>query len=514
MRRGVSRMLGALFGARERRPYFAWVSTVVFAIVLIATHASHEGWRDELHCWSVGRNASGLWDLLLGNRRYDGHPFLWYYLIFLASRISRAVVALQALTISISVAAAYVWLRSSGAPRLVRLLLLPSYLFFYEYSVVCRSYILGALLLFCFVASYRREHVRYVRLSALLVLLALTSAYGALMSGALALFLFTRGVGVLRKDGSGKRRLLSTRRGYFPALGIYLLGAALTAATTLPPADGYWAPSWNLDQTKLQNAKNALQGFWWAFTPTNETWYSNNYLGSDKPFGQEHVAWFGLGLLLLWILALRRSPILALTFTFGAVAMGVFGQVKYAGGLRHVGNVMLLLLACGGLARREVPATRSFSLLWVLLAGCLCVQIRSNVASTKADWERPFSGTLAAARFIERTYPRDTLIIGSNDSVASGVASHLDRGILFAETGDFGQSVVSHNRRWGVTQDSILSTAKQSLTGQARVLLVLNFPLYRTDPTLRVALRLLTEPPIVPDERLWIYEVSPLEGAS
>ncbi|HYP86520.1 MAG TPA: hypothetical protein VEQ59_00165, partial [Polyangiaceae bacterium] len=83
---GAPRRVGrALFGAHEGKT-FARVVTLLFLGALIAVHTRHEGWRDELHCWSVGRNAAGLWDLMVGDRRYDGHPFLWYYAIYLASR--------------------------------------------------------------------------------------------------------------------------------------------------------------------------------------------------------------------------------------------------------------------------------------------------------------------------------------------------------------------------------------------------------------------------------------------
>jgi hypothetical protein len=508
----LTRIDRLVFGRYEKKPQFALVATLLFAAALILMHQHHEGWRDELHCWSVGRNAAGLWDLMVGDRRYDGHPFLWYYLLYLASRISRAPVMLHITTIVVATSAAYLWLRQSGAPRVVRLLLLPSYLFFYEYSVVCRSYILGCLLLFAFCSLYRKGQVRYVALAIVLTLLALTSLYGTIMSGALAIFLFTRGLRFFGREPSGKLRLLSTHRGYWLGLCVYLLGVALTAATSMPPADDTFAQVWYIDQMGWENVKKALLAFWWAFLPTSTDWFSVSYLGIDTPSLTQYLPWLAAGLCGLWLLAMRRAPTVAFSFVFAALLMGFFQQSKYPGGLRHVGNVFLFLLTCAWLARREVVATRRLRLLWLLLAFCLMVQIKSAWSATTEDWRRPFSGGLQAADYLTRKYPPGTLIIGSNDFISSVVAGYADRGFLFAETGDFGESVVSHNRRAYPTQESIERLAKNNIEGRDRLVLVLNFALYRQSSSLEISQPFTTDPSIVPDERLWIYEVRSKAG--
>jgi hypothetical protein len=495
-----------LLARREQNATFAWVSCALFVVALIVTHTYHEAWRDELHCWSVGRNATGLRDLMFGDRRYDGHPFLWYYCVHLASRIYRGVAALHALTITIAAASAYLWLRHSGAPRFVRLLLLPSYLFFYEYSVVCRSYILGSLLLFAFVIRYRREAVRYLELSILLGLLALTSVYGAFMSGALAMFLFTRGVALFRRDANGERRWLELRSGYLLGLFVYLGFVGLTAATSMPPKDEIFAPTWYVSQMGFVNVKKALVNFWWGFVPTNEDWSSQSYLGLGFPTLEPYLPWLGAGLLLCWLFALRRAPMVAVSFLVVALAMGAFGQMKYPGGLRHVGNIFLFLLACAALVRREVGHGRRLPLLWGLLTCCLLVQIRANVNAVRQDVKRPFSGALQAAKFVAEKFPSDTLLIGSNDFIASGVGGYLDRGVLFAESGDYGQSVVSHNRRAWPTSASLSELARRNLAGRDRVILLLSSPFYLSAQGVRFSLRLVTDSAIVADERLWIYE--------
>ena len=108
------------FTRQERGPLFALVWTALFAAVQVIGHSDHELWKDELHCWGVGRASTGLWDMLTGERRYDGHPFLWYYLLHLASRLTRSYVMLHVVGVSVATACAYVWLRYMRAPRLLR----------------------------------------------------------------------------------------------------------------------------------------------------------------------------------------------------------------------------------------------------------------------------------------------------------------------------------------------------------------------------------------------------------
>jgi hypothetical protein len=77
-------------------------------------------WRDEIHCWLVGKNAYGLRELLVGERIYDGHPFLWYYILHLASLLWNDVRMLKPIAFALSTATAYLWMRYVPLPRLLQ----------------------------------------------------------------------------------------------------------------------------------------------------------------------------------------------------------------------------------------------------------------------------------------------------------------------------------------------------------------------------------------------------------
>ena len=79
--------------------------------------------------------------------------------------------------------------RFAPFPRYLKVLLLFSYYFGYEYGVLSRSYTLGWFLLCLFCAAYHPLRLRHAILAVALSLLVLTSVYGVVMGVALILFL-------------------------------------------------------------------------------------------------------------------------------------------------------------------------------------------------------------------------------------------------------------------------------------------------------------------------------------
>lgn len=493
---------------RPESAAFALFWTAVFCVVLSALHVQHEGWRDELHCWALARDADGLVDLLFGKRKYDGHPFLWYYILHLASRLTRDVVALHVVAIAIQTCAAFLWLRYSNLPRVLRASAIFSHLLLYEYGVISRGYGLGVLLVFAFAAVYRPDRVRYRTLASLLALLMVTSAYGAVLAAALGFFLLLRGfrLGWPRK---GDWRIICAERGAWSGAVIFGLGAAFSAYTTLPPSDALFAPTVNTSLSAA-NLQAALSSFWWAHLPWGESWWWGESLGQAVVSVAPFLPWLSAALFALFLLAFRKEPRVLLAYAAGVIAIALFQQMKYSGGMRHVGHFVVLLLACAWLFNTQRRGRSGSRLLWTLLGLVLIVQVRTGVLLAWADWKRPFSGAKATAMFIRDNVEPDAPVIGSVDFLTLAVAGYLDRGIFFAEAGDFGGHIVAHNRRTWVTPASLVALAQQKLHNKEAVILVTSYPL-PVAPGDGVKLELLyqsPEAPIVADERFWVTRVS------
>ena len=155
----------------------------VFCYVLI----THEPWFDEAQSWQIARCASYR-DILFLIPHFEGHPPFWHLLlsIFAKNNISFEF-GLKSIGLIITMSSAYLLIFKSNLPIILRLAIPFTYFFFYQYGVIVRPY--GLMLLIMILIGMqlgkRKEHPW--KLSLLLCLLCLTSAYGILIAGGIAI---------------------------------------------------------------------------------------------------------------------------------------------------------------------------------------------------------------------------------------------------------------------------------------------------------------------------------------
>ena len=467
-----------LFTHCERAPWFSLLVTAVFGYVQVIGHLDHELWKDELHCYGVGRSASGLMDLLTGERRYDGHPFLWYYLLHLGSRVHRGWMTLPVLSTAVVTLAAYLWFRYARMPRVLRLLVLASYYFVYEYGVLSRSYTLGMLFVFAFCALYHPVRIRYVPLAICLFLIAATSLYGTLIALILALFLFSHDLSWLAPDAGSDRARFALPVTWFFGVVVFGLGMLLVAGTTVPPADAMYAPSWQFDFS-FETLRGDFFALWAAFFPNHGwqswSWLYVDYWGSTWGLTQNQLAALGFAYFLLCVFALRKSPRLALGFVLGILLMMAVQHGIYPAALRHRGHYLILLLACLWLHESERRGRPRAYLAYALLALPLVVQVPTSFAALRTDHVQVFSNAQAAARFLLENKLDQLPAVGSTDHATSPIAIMLDRPILFQESVETHQVVLEHNRRLPPNMYAILNLGVDLARRYGKALMILNY---------------------------------------
>lgn len=507
----------ALWTHYERGPWLALLVTAAFGYVQFVGHAEHELWKDELHCYGVGRSATGLVDLLTGERRYDGHPFLWYYLLHLASRIHRSWHSLPVVSGLVATLAAWTWFRYARIPRLLRVLVLCTYYFVYEYGVLSRSYTLGMLLVFAFCALYHPVRIRYVPLSVLLVLISATSLYGTLIAGVLALFLFSHDLLWVAPDAKHDRVRFSLPITWVSGLGIYTLGALLVVATTMPPSDAMYAPSWGFDFS-FETVRGDFFNFWTALFPFHTldewNWLYTDHWGSDWGLSPAQFSALGFVYFVLVVVALRRSPRLAAAFVLGIFLMMAVQHGVYPAALRHRGHYLILMLACLWLHELERRGRPRAYLAYGLVLLSSCVQLATSVAALRTESKTIFSNAQAAAAFMVEHGLARMPVIGSSDHATSPIAIMLDRPFLYQESGETHQVVLEHNRRLPPNVYSIMAYAVELAQPAGSALMVLNYDNPVEVPEgYRLRLLYRGEPALMYDESYRIYELARVSGA-
>ncbi|HID56343.1 TPA: hypothetical protein EYP37_07425 [Candidatus Poribacteria bacterium] len=163
----------------------SYLVLLIYVILISLVIYKHEPWADEAQAWLLARD-SNLFDLLFKRLRYEGHPGLWYLILFPFSKLLpyRSISLLSGL---IAVLGVYVFLRYAPFPRFIRFTLPFTYFIFYQYAVIARSYVLLPALFFLTAIAYRDKREKIYRYTLLLALLAYTSVYTMLVAVVLML---------------------------------------------------------------------------------------------------------------------------------------------------------------------------------------------------------------------------------------------------------------------------------------------------------------------------------------
>ena len=148
-------------------------------------------WRDEFNAFGIAV-ASPTLPSLFHHIHYEGHPWLWYMLLWFVSKITVDPVGMKILEGVIGVSIYLVIGLSSPFSRLEKVLIFCGYFISFEYTVLSRMYGLLLLLLVSYLrlrsveSESSEEKMRDIFLGAtLLGLMASTETMGILLSGAL-----------------------------------------------------------------------------------------------------------------------------------------------------------------------------------------------------------------------------------------------------------------------------------------------------------------------------------------
>ena len=414
---GVSTGDGSAAAARGTWT-FPLVLTAVFFVVALVNVLTHEMWSDELDAWLVARDADGLADMF-HNLRYEGHPGLWHLGLYAITRFALPPEAMQVYHVLIAAAAVFVFARWSPFTRLVKTLFVFGYFPLYEYATVSRNYALGVLFLFVFcalAAPGRRKN--YVLLAIPLFLMAQANAYALLVAGSLAGMLIVEAW----CDRDVRASLAARKVHLVAAVVIFLAGAGLSAYQILPPADSDCYAFWRTGFYPGAAARVAASA-WYAYVPipqlTTRFW-NTNIVPSLAVQGV-------LGVMLLvagaWLFR-RPRPVLFLYLCF-ATAMMSLQYLKFFGGMRHLGHLFLVFVACLWLTLRagkqetsEDPSSRRDNATWTrtrFAGGALIVFFGMHMAvgltASAIDWFCAFSPGKDAAEYIHAQGLLDTSIL-------------------------------------------------------------------------------------------------------
>lgn len=443
--------------ARLRLPGPAWLALPLFALLLALGMRTHELWRDETQAWAVARESVSLAKLLGANLRYEGHPPLWYLLLYPVTRLTHDPVGMQWLHAGLALACVALLLWRAPFARGTRALLALGYFPLYEWGVLSRNYAVGLLALLVALSLWPRWRERLIPLAVALVLMALANAYALLVAGALA--------GTLLFEAWRERRAGAPWPGTpgqrVAALLLVGAGFALSAAYLLPPPDRWSGQETTADARHLVGA---LAAFWNGCVPLPEVGNYNFWNTNIVTLG----SWKWTTLLravlgvALWAVAawqVRRRPAALAFLLLGTGTLFLFTWLRWPGYLRHHGHFFVVLLGAfwlaapgaglharggstsgGGAAAAPVRVGAGLLLLLAL------AQAVAGGWALAMDIRYPFSDSRATADYIRGGRLNALPIVGTRDCIVSPLATYLDRSIYYPEFGGWGRSWTARYR--------------------------------------------------------------------
>ncbi len=113
------------------------VLTTIFLILCGIMTFNHPLWRDEAQAFLIGRDSHSIGELLY-NLRYEGHPPLWHFLIFLLTRITAQPEAMQAMHLAMAAGSVYLVARFSPFPWPIKCIFAFGYFPLFEYGMLAQ----------------------------------------------------------------------------------------------------------------------------------------------------------------------------------------------------------------------------------------------------------------------------------------------------------------------------------------------------------------------------------------
>ena len=504
----------------SRRAYVI-VSAILLGLwlaVVIFTTLRHEYWRDEVRAWSLAREATSPLDLF-HRIRYEGHPILWYLLLYIGKSIVDTPLLLPITSIVIATAAVTIFMVRSPFPMWMKALFLFSALPLYTYSVMARNYGISMLLFFLAAALYRHRREYWLWLSLVLALLANTNIHATILTSLL--------LAVWAWDEWSARRSAPDEmlgRPFLVAMAIVGLGILLGVIAVMPPHDTILTGFYG---TTASGLASAFLGA--VLTPG---------AGFAELFPGFVPAWVGSVVLYLAVFGLLRRPTLFLAALGGLVAMGLLFRVAYGGSYRHEGVFLCFLVSLywlaieapdSGIARR-----RTLRLFHAGLYGALVILVLASVCKdrvVRVDIHSEMSSSKAFGAFLNASREfHDAILLPEPDYFMESLPYYAHNPIYFARERRFGTTVTwSTAAAVELSLGQMVSLARK-LKAQYRrpVLVVLGHPGAVTDATGDIwylynkhftwsvgehedaehALTPVAEFKTAPEEKYWVYAVN------
>jgi len=395
-----------------------------FLVLLYVQLVHHVMWRDELNglaiAWASPTIPSLFWHI-----HHEGHPWLWYMILWIPSRFTQSVLVLKFVQGIVSTAV-ILWVALRSPFRAwEKALVLASYFFVFEYTVLARMY--GVMLLLLVLYLWRRtaRSGKPIGSAVLLGLMASTDTLGIILSAAL-IAEYAYAAWASRRESPLFNRAIAVR-----ALLVYGLITAFAIWSAKPAKD----ISWRTTGRPLEHAKSLghLYDAFLRYTilPFIPVQSPRSQFFWNPGLHYNRLAYTLLMLIMVAMLyfAFRKRTSLLLLMAVAIAGGTALEHLVYPGSERHFGLVFLAFVAGAWILRASEPGQPLAWTIYVLLG----ISALSSVRAVIGSWKHPFSNDKRAAEWIMANHLERMPFVAEQDTSAVGVAEYLHRPVYMIE---------------------------------------------------------------------------------
>lgn len=404
------------------------VIIIVFIFLSLPLLFSHEPWRDEGQAWVIARDSPSVTSLLhlLG---YEGHPALWYFVLFPLAKLGLPYFSMAIIHFLLILSAVIVFVSYAPFSKLQKTLFVFGYYMFYEYNIIARNYALSVLVLFLIAHKYKERFQKPISYSLLILLIANTNVHSLIFAIVLS--------GVYIFEANFRKNIKLPTKEYLVPFFIMLIGIFVSIYLLWPPADLRPAfAQWNLDLTL------------WHFRVI-----PNSIVGAFLPIPYPHINFWNSRLVYIATLKLTilggslflsslgffiKKPMPMFIYLLSSTGLLSILFLKYPGYLRHHGLLFILFIFCLWISKTydeklliqskfleffsSFPYSKFFSIL-------LLCQVAASPIAFYYDLNYDFSAGEKTATFLKENgfLSNDTFIATYRSYIATAILPYIPK---------------------------------------------------------------------------------------
>jgi hypothetical protein len=475
----------------NKKNFFLYVIFIFYLSFSFWFLQFHEMWRDELQSWLISRDSHSIVDLFK-NLKYEGHPGLWHFLLYLLNKISTNPKIMQIIHVLIASLSVFILIRWAPFTFLQKILLTFSYFLFFEYNLIARNYAVGVLLIFIFCIYFPIRHKKPIATSLILFLLSHTSIFGIIFVISFTFIILFEDL--IIKNYRDSKKNFSIK--YIIAFTIIVLGILTSLLQIIPPSDSGFAKGWKfyIDLESFKVVGNVFIKSYIPIPPLDINFWNKSIFITNNSLAEANLlillitTFIILFFIIVITLHLSSKPSALVFFLLTTLLLILFFIVKYQGASRHHGFLFITLIVSlwiyKSCVQKQLFLFKNFSKFFTknfvqnFIIFILSLHVIASLVPFYIDYKNPFSGAKETAEFIKKNKLDNYNLVGFEDYAAQAVAGYLQNKEIYYLSGErFGTFLKFDNKRKITTslENKIFTTYQDK--NKINTLYILNKPI-------------------------------------